>query len=78
MARFYPDIDLEISPAEFVGECDMEEITELVELLTAMGFVFPARDNVDTEWGEVLDRLGRRDRLTVSEEGVIRTIASRF
>jgi len=78
--------DLEITPDDFIDECNQYEINELIERLRDDGYISPI-DFEPSEKQSVLDYLFNdaiikisqsKHRLTIEEENIIMNIANRL
>jgi hypothetical protein len=78
--------DLEITPDEFIDECNQYEINEIIERLRDDGYI-PPIDIEPSEKQSVLDYLFNdaiikikqsKHRLTIEEENIIMNIANRL
>jgi hypothetical protein len=78
--------DLEITPNDFIDECDEREIDELIERLRDDGYITPS-DIEPSVKPSVLDYLFNdaiikikqsKHRLTIEEENIIINIANRL
>jgi hypothetical protein len=87
MPTFYSE-DMDISPEEFLEDCDSEEIKEVIDYLKDMGYlnqginsinITSGQNPLDEEW-EKLTTFLLNIRLSMSneDEEIIRSIAKKY
>jgi hypothetical protein len=87
MPTFYTE-DMDISPEEFLEDCDSEEIKEAIDYLKNMGYLNQGINSINTTFGQnPLDEewekltthlLNIRLSMSNEDEQIIRSIAKKY
>ena len=77
------EVDIKITPEEFVAECSSREIEDLIEELQLQGYIGddtipPSHPIADEFYTNISKIKQNRLALTAEEDEILRKIASRF
>ena len=77
------EVDIKITPEEFVEECSTREIEDLIDVLQLQGYIGddtipPSHPTADEFYINISKIRQNRLSLTIEEDEMLRKIASRF